>query len=472
MEVLQQHPFNAQPNPRELTESFVTPIEKAFARNHGSIPEIAEDSYSLQLTLSPAVCRELVAAGLKCEPINAQLSLADIKTIVKQSDLVAALECAGNRRSEMNIEKKTEGIEWGSSVISNIEWQGPLLHELLALKGIDLMNSSTNLDNFHIHFKSSQKVQDDSYYASSIPLSKLKEVPVILAHTHNGMPLTKEHGFPLRAVLPGYIGARSVKWITEISIEDHESTNFYQALDYKRIEPKDNLELNKLSGDSQKSGYRAERLRSTQALAEEGPSCAITKPMSGDRVRLLSPDTLRGEAMHDSISQLVLQENANPQRLIAVKGYAMGAHGSPISRVQIAPVSFIRSPHTLLLEEINTIKSAARDFGVWTEAQRLDKEDGTFINGVKVDSNERKQTDSKFGVKSWAWCLWEGFIELPAGVEEFSLVARVETEDGTKQEYASSWNLRGVDNRAWFVARDLHIEAEVEAASTPRQFHA
>lgn len=58
---------------------------------------------------------------------------------------------------------------------------------------------------------------------------RLSTVPVILAHAQNGEPLTREHGFPLRVILPGYIGARSVKWLDSISIELRETDNFYQS---------------------------------------------------------------------------------------------------------------------------------------------------------------------------------------------------------------------------------------------------
>lgn len=59
--------------------------------------------------------------------------------------------------------------------------------------------------------------------------SRVATVPVLLAHSQNGEPIAPKHGFPLRVVLPSYIGARSVKWLEEISIEAHESQNFYQS---------------------------------------------------------------------------------------------------------------------------------------------------------------------------------------------------------------------------------------------------
>ena len=49
----------------------------------------------------------------------------------------------------------------------------------------------------------------------------------------NGAPLTRDHGYPIRVVVPGYIGARSVKFLKAIRIQDKESSAFYQQHDYK-----------------------------------------------------------------------------------------------------------------------------------------------------------------------------------------------------------------------------------------------
>ena len=74
-----------------------------------------------------------------------------------------------------------------------------------------------------------------TFFGASIPLTKALSREVLVAFEMNGEPLTAEHGFPLRMVVPGYIGARSVKWLTGITVQDRPSDNYFQQHDYRLL---------------------------------------------------------------------------------------------------------------------------------------------------------------------------------------------------------------------------------------------
>jgi sulfite oxidase len=111
----------------------------------------------------------------------------------------------------------------------------------------------------------------------------------------NDEPLAPEHGFPLRVIVPGYIGARSVKWLREITLQEHPSTNPYLARDYKVFPP----EINAKTVD----WSRGKTLESLILNA------VITTPQEGETVA------------------------AGPTR---IQGYAIAGEGAPVERVELS----------------------------------------------------------------------------------------------------------------------------------------
>lgn len=86
--------------------------------------------------------------------------------------------------------------------------------------------------------------QSGECYGASIPLSYLldENFDAVLAFEMNDKPLPIDHGFPVRIVLPGVVGARSVKWLSKISISSQESSSPWQQRDYKVFSPSVSLE--------------------------------------------------------------------------------------------------------------------------------------------------------------------------------------------------------------------------------------
>ena len=201
--------FNAEP-PKELLETYITPTELFYVRHHHPVP-VVDDSYRLKIS------------GLGCRDL--ELSLHDIKSLFPKQTVAITLQCAGNRRSGMNAVQATQGLKWGVGAISTAEFGGVWLRDVLRLAGVEDMDDAVEVGARHVQFTALDKPYD-----ASIPVDKAvsRRGDVLLAYEMNGKPLPREHGFPIRVLVPGHLGARSVKWVEKITVSDEESYSTWQ----------------------------------------------------------------------------------------------------------------------------------------------------------------------------------------------------------------------------------------------------
>jgi len=218
--VHQAQPLNAEPAGDTLRQSFLTPQEHFFVRTHGSIPKVDPANYRLRVTGMVQQSREF--------------SLDELLVMAPPQSVTATLQCAGNRRDELMAIKPMPGqVPWGRDAISTTTWRGIPLREVLQAVGIQAEAQYVAISSLDDIQFSGEQIS----YGASITLEKALSSDVLLAYEMNNEPLAPEHGFPLRIVVPGYIGARSVKWVGEIRLQDQPSTNPYQMLDYKLFPP-------------------------------------------------------------------------------------------------------------------------------------------------------------------------------------------------------------------------------------------
>jgi sulfite oxidase len=217
--VRQGEPFNGGPEAGRLLGSFITPNELFFVRNHGGVPEVDPASYRLAVD------------GLVERPLS--LSLEDLRRLPRAS-VTATLQCAGNRRLEMMAWQPIKNeLPWGTEAVSNAEWSGVPLREVLAAAGVDPEKRPSARHAAFTGLDETERHGHHFNFGGSIPLAKAAHPEVLLADTMNGEPLPPVHGAPLRVVVPGYIGARSVKWISRITLQETPSDNYFQAKAYR-----------------------------------------------------------------------------------------------------------------------------------------------------------------------------------------------------------------------------------------------
>jgi sulfite oxidase len=227
-------PYNAEPRLLALVADQITPVNHFYVRNHGPLPTVDVKNF------------KLTVAGM--DGNTTTFTLDELKQRFKAVTVEATLTCAGNRRQELSSIKPVGGVQWDAGAIGNATWTGVSLADVL-IAG-DISDGAK-----HVWFEGLDPIKEKdgsvAPFGGSIPLGKpkllvgtggkalkvlLPERQVVLAHSMNGQPLPPEHGFPLRSIVPGYIGARSVKWLTKITLSDKPSPNHYVAEAYKVIQ--------------------------------------------------------------------------------------------------------------------------------------------------------------------------------------------------------------------------------------------
>ncbi|KAI9328078.1 Oxidoreductase, molybdopterin-binding domain-containing protein [Obelidium mucronatum] len=275
-----ERPCNAETPPSLLTDSFVTPNNLFFVRNHLPVPEMDLSEYTL----------EIDAPWVK-DPII--LTLDDIKSKFPHIDVMTTLQCAGNRRREMHDVKPVKGLQWTQGAISNAVWTGVPLATLLK-ETIGSIPAEYEAKINHCQFHGAEG------YGASIPVDKALDPKgdCILTFAMNGETLPKDHGWPLRALVPGHVAARSVKWVTKIALSEDESDAHWQQRDYKGFGPSKTLE---------QSDYAT-----SQSIQELPVQSCVTVPQQNDSVEIVDG------------------------KVTGIKGYAWSGGGRGIIRVDVS----------------------------------------------------------------------------------------------------------------------------------------
>ena len=208
---VEESPYNAE-TPLTALLSDLTPSELVYIRNHFEVPQIEASDWSLEV-------------GGSVESPQA-FSHSDISALPART-LRMTLEYAGNGR--VSMDPAPPGTPWGYGAVSVVEFTGTPLSNLLEQAGFS--NDAVEVI-FHGADKGEVMPGRTEQYIRSLPLKFALKPDTILAWEMNGEPLSVDHGFPLRLVVPSWYGMASVKWLEKIAVSEDKFSGFFQDEQY------------------------------------------------------------------------------------------------------------------------------------------------------------------------------------------------------------------------------------------------
>lgn len=202
--VLNDRPINAE-TPVHLLNDDVTPNDRLFVRNNGTVPEMAEsmDAAGWSLTVDGEVDNPLT------------LSLDDLKSQFEVVTLQMQLECGGNGRAAFN--PPASGNQWTLGAVGNPEWTGVRYADVL--KAAQVKSSAIYTAHYGMDGHLSGD-PDKLPISRGVPIDKAMNPYSIIAFEMNGGPIPALNGFPVRTVCPGWPGSCSQKWLKRIQLRD------------------------------------------------------------------------------------------------------------------------------------------------------------------------------------------------------------------------------------------------------------
>lgn len=287
-----KHPFNAEaPLPRLMHHGFITPVPLHYVRNHGPVPKASWDEWTVEIT------------GLVKKPMR--LTMHQLVTEFPSREFPVSLVCAGNRRKEQNMVKQTIGFNWGAAGVSTSVWRGVPLRAILKRCGI--MNKKKGALNVCFEGAEDLPGGGGSKYGTSLTKEMAMDPArdIILAYMQNGERLSPDHGFPVRMIIPGFIGGRMVKWLKRIIVTTQESDNYYHYKDNRVLPSHVDAEL----ANAEAWWYKPEHI-----INELNINSVITTPC------------------HEEILPI---NSWTTQRPYTLRGYSYSGGGKKVTRVEV-----------------------------------------------------------------------------------------------------------------------------------------
>ncbi|KAJ9636684.1 hypothetical protein H2201_008370 [Coniosporium apollinis] len=373
------HPFNVEAPLTDLfNEGFLTSPELFYVRNHGAVPEVKDEEIPDW---------EFTVEGLVENPLK--LTLKELISDYEQTTCPITLVCAGNRRKEQNVVRKTKGFSWGAAGVSTALFTGVVM--------ADLMKKAKPLRRARYVCMEGADKLPNGYYGTSVKLNWVMDPNrgMMLAHKMNGEMLRPDHGKPLRAVIPGQIGGRSVKWLKRLIITDKPSDNWYHIYD-NRVLP---TSVSPDEAANNPEWWMDERY----AIYDLSTNSAIAYPAHEEQLCLVgAPAKYR------------------------VKGYAYGGGGRRVTRVEVS----MDKGKTWRLSKIDYAEDRYREAGLQE------------LFGGTLDMTWRES--------SFCWCFWSIDVPVSELKDAKDILVRAMDESMNLQPRDMYWSVLGMMNNPWY----------------------
>ena len=183
----------------ENMTGMLTPNDLFFVRNNSVSLDLDASSY------------RLIIEG---DAVTNPLELSYEQLLGMQSRTVFSyIECGGNQRGMFDLVKgePAKGTQWKTGGISMASWTGVPLANVLAMAGVQ----SNAVDVMLIGLDTESPEEG---FRRAMPIEKALDPDTLLAYAMNGAILPKDHGFPIRGLVPGWVGSNNIKWLGRIVV--------------------------------------------------------------------------------------------------------------------------------------------------------------------------------------------------------------------------------------------------------------
>lgn len=194
-----ERPLNAE-TPEHMLDGDVTPADKFFIRNNGSVPDPAANPAGWTIKVEGEVNTPL------------EIAVGDLERRFELVTRRLQMECGGNGRA--GFTPQAAGNQWGNGAISNAEWTGVRLRDVLRAAGIKDSAKFTGHHGADSHLSAQGPA-----ISRGMRVEKAMDEDTLIAIRMNGAPIPQMHGAPVRLLVPGWPGSLSQKWFNRIELK-------------------------------------------------------------------------------------------------------------------------------------------------------------------------------------------------------------------------------------------------------------